>query len=79
MDIGVNEPFKGFIQQECEKFTVQNVDNRKVGIEDDVFWIESGWKMVKVEIINRTWAEIGIEILTADVSYEFSGAVISKF
>ena len=46
---------------------VQNVDNRKVGIEDDDLWIESGWKMMKVEIINRTWAQIGIDILTADV------------
>ena len=67
MDIGVNEPFKGFIQQEYEKFMVQNVDNRKVGIEDDDLWIESGWKMVKVEIINRTWAQFWIDILSAGV------------
>ena len=46
---------------------VQNVDNRKVGIEDDDLWIESGWKMVKVEIINRTWAQFWIDILSAGV------------
>ena len=63
----MNKPFKGYVRKEYEKFMVGNVDNRKVCREDVVQWIETGWEMVKVETITRTWAKIGIEILTADV------------
>lgn len=34
--------------------------------------------MAKVETITTTRANIGIEILTANVNYEFSGVIISK-
>ena len=39
-----------------------NGDNRKFCRKDVVHWIESGWKMVKLESITWTWAKIGIEV-----------------
>ena len=67
MDVGANKPFKGYVQQEYEKFILGHVDNMKVSREDVVHWIESGWKMVRVQTITWRWAKTGIEDLTTVV------------
>ena len=65
MDVGVNKPFRGYIQQEYQKFMVGNVENTKVCREDVVQWIQNGWEMVKVETITMIWAKHWIEIQNA--------------
>ena len=46
---------------------IGNIKNRKVRRENIVQWMEIGLEKVKVATITRTWAKVGIEIVSTAV------------
>ena len=55
---------RGYVRQAYENFMIGNIKNRKVRRENIVQWMEIGLEKVKVATITRTWAKVGMEIVT---------------
>ena len=59
LDVGVNKPFKGYVQAAWENLMVQNIENEKVMRHNVAQWVEAAWAQVTVSSITNTWASIG--------------------
>jgi len=52
--VGVNKPFKGYVQAAWENFMVQNIENEKVMRDNVAQWVEAPWAQVTVSLITKT-------------------------
>ena len=59
LNVGVNKPFKGYVQAAWMNFMVQNIENEKFKRYNVAQWVEDAWAQVTVFSITNTWASIG--------------------
>jgi hypothetical protein len=52
--VGVNKPFKGYVQAAWENFMIQNIENKKVMRDNVAQWVEAPWAKVTVSLITKT-------------------------
>ena len=62
MNVGVNKPFKGYVQEVCNNFLIKIPEDTKVRKEGFVQWVHTEWEEVKVKTITTTWKTIGINV-----------------
>ena len=61
LDIGINKPFKNAVNQEFERFLLENPENTKIQRHHMARWFSTAWSKTNVEEILNTWRSIGIE------------------
>lgn len=61
LDIGINKPFKGYMQQNFDEFMrMRSSRSSKPTRVDVAKWISSAWRSITVQTILNTWRHIGI-------------------
>jgi hypothetical protein len=59
--VGVNKPFKGYVQAAWENFMVQNIENEKVMRDNVAQWVEAPWAQVTVSFDHKDLSQYWIQ------------------